>query len=305
VSSTKPAPLNRTRKNRNSREFKEVQEKIREGSFNICTTTNSTTTNSLEFLSNSLTGSPIASGCSPSINSDMRVSRSRSSKFASQTSLEDLERRFREGFIDDDADETVNRWAVLRSISIFNERPDLISQQLKAAIHFEIFRAGSCAQKQGEPIDKIFWILQGSFVVQQEVEFITNEKGLLKQYKKSENLSSNEVITKLAIEAQKLSTGDWFSYLPPFSHNANERDVVDLCLRERSNCSIISQEESNVAWIYIEDLINCSSFNAIDQLNLNPIFRFNLEFLEEELIEQNFYAELRKNCPTSDSNSLY
>ena len=294
-----PVPLGRQRRNRNSREFREVQEKIREAGNN--NSTNTSDTNSLDFYTDSTTSG------SSSVNSDgIGLSRSKSSSSGSQCSTSELEREFRQGNIDEDASETIYRWSILRSISIFNERPDLISQQLKAAIHFEIIMAGQQAQKQGAPIEKIYWILQGRFVVQQECDFVTDPNGVLKQYKKSGDyvLSPNEVITRLPIEAQSLSAGDWFSYIPPFPSNATESEVVDLCLKEKSDCSITSQEESNVAWIYIKDLINCTSLQAIAQLNRNPIFRFNLEFLEEELMQQNEYAERRKNCVVTDSNSL-
>lgn len=295
-----PVPLGRQRKNRNSREFREVQEKIRDAGNN---STNTFDTNSLDFYTDSTT---TASSSGNSVVILSRMSRSRSNSSGYQCSTSELEREFRQGNIDEDASESIYRWSILRSVSIFNERPDLISQQLKAAIHFEIVMAGQQAQKQGAPIEKIYWILQGSFVVQQECDFVTDANGVLKQYKRSGDyvLSSNEVITRLPIEAQSLSAGDWFSYIPPFPSNATESEVVDLCLKEKSDCSITSQEESNVAWIYIKDLINCTSLQAIAQLNRNPIFRFNLEFLEEELMQQNQSAERRKNCAVTDSDSL-
>lgn len=215
-------------------------------------------------------------------------------------------------------DESLVRWHRLNEMSIFGERPELIPEQLKSALNFDNVPKGTLLLKQGDPIEKLYWILAGSFSVQQNsCCCLANdqENGNLTQKHHQERHCQEAGCEKscVSVEAQKLNQGDWFPYFPSnIKETMTADEILKICANEKSDCSIVAEQDSQVAWIHLRDFLECiDAKKLIHQLNLNQIFRFNLDCLQDMLIKvkkHKVYTELCKSKITSlgsNSSILY
>ena len=195
------------------------------------------------------------------------------------------------------------RLELLRSASIFNERPD-IWVTLNSCIDFEQVEPETIIQKEKEPIVKVCWVVSGTLSVTQNVQFVRVgdeplASAVMRPFTPFHTLNSNETVIDDPVFVQELVVGDWFPYFPGFTDDSSKEDLMNILKNTNCDCTITSKTRAMIASIPVEYLIASVSLPVIQLLAKNSIFRWDREFLIEELLQEYQGHEKRKKFQKS------
>lgn len=175
---------------------------------------------------------------------------------------------------------------MLRSTSIFNERPDVLTL-LKPHFSFKVAEPNQILQKEGQLVSHIYWILTGTMAVRQCAKLVrvgqeSIQNSMMRPFALDYTLKPNESIVTVSIDTQQLIVGDWFPYFPSLDENSTKQSLTDAIKTRNCDCSVIATSRTLVASVPIEAFLSTISLPIIHLLNRNCIFRWEIA----ELLEQ-------------------